>query len=408
MCIDYAVSHSIELSSLDVQCRDAVIDVNIERGKFLPTINAKVINGISMGFQQVLTKEMAGKYESVSSYNNALLLSVSMPVWSADAQLLSLKLKRKNAEIINEQKAEKILDLKTNVVQKFYAVTLAKNRVAVVKKQLEQQDYVLQVSKRMFELGIRAQKDVLDAELNREQDRYTLLQEQNTYEKTIIELANVMGYKGPFETVDSVADEKNPFYLSLTDACNSLFLRHPSTRVANMQIETVNMQRKIVQRQRYPSLLINYEAGTNGISFFSQPNTTLSSQWRNNAYQAALLTLQIPIFNRGDVKNQLKKVDMTAERMSLALQNAKKTIRDNLQVMMTDIKQSEKMLVQAKETESIAERQFAKAMKDYKLGNIPSYELNTYKSKRTSAQLQSVQAEIELRYKKQLLQTIFE
>ena len=243
-CIDYAITHNIELSDLDVQCRDAVIDVNIERGKFLPTINAKVTNGISMGFQQVLTKEMAGKYESVSSYNNALLLSVSMPVWSADAQLLSLKLKRKNAEIINEQKAEKILDLKTNVIQKFYAVTLAKNRVAVVKKQLEQQDYVLQVSKRMFELGFRAQKDVLDAELNREQDRYTLLQEQNTYEKTIIELANVMGYKGPFETVDSVVNEKNPFYLSLTDACNSLFLRHPRTRVASMHIETVNMVRE--------------------------------------------------------------------------------------------------------------------------------------------------------------------
>ena len=51
---------------------------------------------------------------------------------------------------------------------------------------------------------------------------------------------------------------------------------------------------------------------------------------------------------------------------------------------------------------------YAKAMSDYKLGNIPSYELNVYKTKYNTARLQSVQSEITLKYKTDLLKVIFE
>ena len=116
-CIDYAVCHDVELKDIEAQRLDAAADVRMERNKFLPSVNARLTNGLSSGFQQVLTKEMAGKYESVSSYNNSAQLSVSVPVWSADAQLLSLKLQRKNGQVVDARKAERELSLKMEVVR---------------------------------------------------------------------------------------------------------------------------------------------------------------------------------------------------------------------------------------------------------------------------------------------------
>ena len=211
-----------------------------------------------------------------------------------------------------------------DVVRKFYAVLLAKNRVEEALHQLEQQDTVLYVSNRMFELGLRAQKDVLDAELNREQDRYTLLQEQNAYEMSMIELQNVMSYDGELEITGDVEDSQDSVSLSLADACSTLYASHPSMVAARMQLEAVQMQHKIIKRQYYPSLIFGYEVGTNGVSFFSQPNTSFAEQWRNNAYQAAVLTLQVPIFNRGDVRTQLRKADIAMERSLLSSEETKK------------------------------------------------------------------------------------
>lgn len=115
-CIDYAVRHDVELKDLEAQRLDAAVDVRMERNKFMPSVSAQFTNGLSSGFQQVLTKEMAGKYESVSSYNNSAILSVTVPVWSADAQILSLKLQQKKGQIVDARKAERVLSLKMDVV----------------------------------------------------------------------------------------------------------------------------------------------------------------------------------------------------------------------------------------------------------------------------------------------------
>ena len=400
--------HSTDLRDYDMQLHEAEIDVQTERNKFLPTISAQVTNGLSIGFQQVLTKEMAGKYERVNSYSNSMALSLSVPIWSADAQRVSVQLMRQNEQIVNAQKAEKVLEIKTKVVQCFYNAVLAKSRVRVAEQQLMQQDSVLNVSKRMHSLGLRAQKDVLDAEMNYEQDQYSLLQEQNAYEMALLELRRVMMFDEELqisEEGDSTTNFVVPF---LSDACEALYQSHPNVQRVGMQIEATQMQQKIIRRQNYPSLSFGYESGTSGMQFFSQANTSLREQWKNNSYHGALLTLKIPIYTRGDVKTQLNKAKLSEERAVLLLQQAKRAIYDDLLVMLTDIKHSENLRRQALKTENVANRQYAKALSDYKLGNIPSYELNVYKTKCNTARLQSVQSEITLKYKMDLLKVIFE
>lgn len=407
-CIDYALANSIELRDYDVQLREAEADVKLERNKFLPTVGAQITNGLSTGFQQVLTKEMAGKYERVNSYSNTVALSLSVPIWSADAQRVSVQLMRQNKQIVSAQKTEKVLEIKTNVVQCFYNAVLAKNRVRVAEQQLMQQDSVLNVSKRMHALGLRAKKDVLDAEMNYEQDQYSLLQEQNAYEMALLELQNVMMFDENLQ-ISEEADSMTNFVIPLlSDACEVLYQSHPNMQEFNMQIEVAQIQQKIIRRQYYPSLSFGYESGTSGMQFLSQENTFLISQWKNNSYHGALLTLKVPIYTRGDVRAQLNKAKISEERATLLLQQARRAIYDDLSVMLTDIKQSENLRRQALKTENVANRQYAKALSDYKLGNIPSYELNVYKTKYNTARLQSVQSEITLKYKMDLLKVIFE
>lgn len=407
-CIDYALMHSTDLRDYDMQLHEAEIDMQTERNKFLPTISAQVTNGLSTGFQQVLTKEMAGKYERVNSYSNSMAISLSVPVWSAEAQRTSVQLMRKNEQIVNAQKAEKVLEIKTKVVQCFYNAVLAKNRVRVAEQQLLQQDTVLNTTKRMHSLGLRAQKDVLDAEMNYEQDQYSLLQEQNAYEMALLELQNVMMFDENLQ-ISEEADSMTNFVIPLlSDACEVLYQSHPNMQEFNMQIEVAQIQQKIIRRQYYPSLSFGYESGTSGMQFLSQENTFLISQWKNNSYHGALLTLKVPIYTRGDVRAQLNKAKISEERATLLLQQARRAIYDDLSVMLTDIKQSENLRRQALKTENVANRQYAKALSDYKLGNIPSYELNVYKTKYNTARLQSVQSEITLKYKMDLLKVIFE
>ena len=139
-CITYAIDNSLELRDYTFQLRESKEDEMYERHKFLPSINAELNNGISTGFQQVFTEDLAGAYQSVSGYSNAVSFNVSLPVWDANAQRTLVRMRR-NA--VNEMEQRKVVceqSLKMEVIEKFYTLALAKLRCKLAEEQLVLQD----------------------------------------------------------------------------------------------------------------------------------------------------------------------------------------------------------------------------------------------------------------------------
>lgn len=407
-CITYAIGNSLELRDYTFQQRESKEDVMYERHKFLPSINAELNNGISTGFQQVFTEDLAGAYQSVSGYSNAVSFNVSLPVWDANAQRTLVRMRR-NA--VNEMEQRKVVceqSLKMEVIEKFYTLALAKLRCQLAEEQLVLQDSLLDVSRRMYELGLRAYKDVVDAESNRESDRQTLMEEEQTVMISLTDLKHVMNYKSDMDIYMVIEDKDTTLFLSLDELERLAFLHSPALRVAESKIVSASLERKSISRQRYPSLTLNFQAGTSAQQLFTLPNTKMTKQWHHNAYQMTTLTLKIPVFNRLNVRSQLRKTDIEIARMQTALEKERTELRHELKVLYEDLRKCKRLVPQMRQVERLVHEQYVMALKDYSCGNIPSYELYTYKNKWVGASLRLAQANIEWNYKRQMLKTLIE
>ncbi len=407
-CITYAIGNSLELRDYTFQQRESKEDVMYERHKFLPSINAELNNGISTGFQQVFTEDLAGAYQSVSGYSNAVSFNVSLPVWDANAQRTLVRMRR-NA--VNEMEQRKVVceqSLKMEVIEKFYTLALAKLRCQLAEEQLVLQDSLLDVSRRMYELGLRAYKDVVDAESNRESDRQTLMEEEQAVMISLTDLKHVMNYKSDMDIYMVIEDKDTTLFLSLDELERLAFLHSPALRVAESKIISASLERKSISRQRYPSLTLNFQAGTSAQQLFTLPNTKMTKQWHHNAYQMTTLTLKIPVFNRLNVRSQLRKTDIEIARMQTALEKERTELRHELKVLYEDLRKCKRLVPQMRQVERLVHEQYVMALKDYSCGNIPSYELYTYKNKWVGASLRLAQANIEWNYKRQMLRTLIE
>lgn len=407
-CIEYSLSHSLELQDYTFQLRESEEDVRYERHKFLPVVNAELNNGLSTGFQQVFTEDLAGAYQSVSSYSNAVSFNVSLPVWDVSAQRTLVRLKRNTVHEMEQRKTACEQSLKMEVIEKFYTLALAKYRCQLAEEQLVLQDSVLDVSRRMYELGLRAYKDVVDAEANREKDRQTLMEEEQSVMVSLTDLKHVMNYKSDIDIYKETEDKDTSFIMPLDELERLAFLHSPALRAAESKIVSASLERKSISRQRYPSLTLNFQAGTSSQQFFTLPNTKMTKQWHHNAYQITTLTLKIPVFNRLNVRSQLRKADIEMTRMQTALEKECTELRHELKVLYEDIRKCERLVPQIRQVERLTHEQYNLALKDYSCGNIPSYELYTYKNKWVATSLRLAQANTEWNYKRQMLKTLIE
>ena len=407
-CINYAKDNSLELRDYTLQQRELEENVRNERHKFLPIINTELDNGLSTGFQQVFTEDMAGVYQSVSSYSNAVSFYISLPIWDASAQRTLVRLKRKVVNEMEQRKAASKQSLKMDVIEKYYTLALAKLRRKLAEEQLMLQDSVLDVSRRMYNLGLRAYKDVVDAEANLERNRQTLMEEEHNVITSLTDLKHVMNFNGDMDIHMIIEDEDATLFLPFDELERFAFQRNHTLRAAELKIVSASLERKSISRQRYPSLTLNFQAGTSAQQLFNLPNAKMTKQWHHNAYLMTTLTLKVPIFNRLNVRSQLRKADIEVVRMQTALEKESTELRHELKVLYEDMQKCERLVPQIKQVERLTHEQYNLALKDYSCGNIPSYGLYTYMNKWVDAALKLAQANVEWYYKRQMLKTLIE
>ncbi|MCF0191014.1 MAG: TolC family protein [Marinilabiliaceae bacterium] len=406
-CIALAISNNHEIMDYDYQISSINNDVRNEKQKFLPVMSAQINNGVTSGFQQVFSDLMAGQYETIRAYANNAVFDLSMPIWTANANKVLVSKREIEAESLQSQKANKELDVKFKVIEKFYGIALAQKRYEITLNEKISQDSVLIVTKSLFDIGEKSFRDVVDAESNLEQIKYELKLEEYKVENARRQLADIVRIDElPYITIDDLQIEVElPSFEEFYDV---VIAKHPSIRCQNIMVESADFEVQYYKRSLLPSISLNYQAGTSGQIFDTGKNTSMVSQWKHNAYQTAQINIKIPIFNYTANVSQLSKAKIERDRNVMALERKKLDLRAELQQLYSDMLQSIEVVLSVRKNEEMIRKQYEYAIKDYMLGNMASYELNVYKMKNKEAQLSSIQAGYELRYKYAIFQLIVE
>ena len=407
MCIDTAVFRSLELTAESLNIEETEVNLKAERHTFLPTAVATINNGISGGFQQTFNETMSGEYSSVKSYTNSATVDVSVTLWNAGARRTLIKHRQLLKSAAEQSRLYREIEVKTSTIEKFFALAMAQKRLEIAVENCQMQDSNLITAQKLFNLGHRSQRDVMDARTNLAQDVMQRKTEENNVVLSELQLRIAMNRTDSvaIEVGDVESDREIPDF---EDFYNKALEINPEIHAYQTQIEAAEIEKEYYKRLQYPSLTLNYEAGTQGQKFFHEQNKDFCTQWKDNSYQTLYLSLKIPIFSQLSNKDNIAKSEIAIRRSRNLLDQKTLALSGELRNVWLGVVQSRQSADLAAQTADLARQQYDFALKDFNLGNIASYELYVYKNKFVSSQLQAASAEYEFLYRLAVLKLFTE
>lgn len=389
-CIDYAVTHNIEVKQSDNQIQNLKVEKNTLRNSFLPNLNA----GASQNFTFGRSLNQNNTYEDSNIQNSSFSVTTEIPIFAGFKRTASIAQNRFDllAAEANRELIENNLSL--NVAGAYFQILLNKEiyRIALEQIQLtKEQEACTQL---LIENGKAAESQLYDVRAQLADDELTATEAKNSLRLAFLELAQLMELKGHERfDIDSLGREISvPDMLSPVNIYQYAVTCMPQIRQAYYTLQSKTKGIRIAKSRYYPTLSFAAGINTNYYDNGSGLGETFRRQLNNNMQKSLCFTISIPLFDRFSTRNQVRTARIDEDNARLSLENEKKQLYKNIEQAYTDaISAFEKY---RSTTKAVAANQEAHryAMEKYAAGKSTVFEYNEVKMKLANALSQQSQA----------------
>ncbi len=303
------------------------------------------------------------------------------------------------------------------VMNAYYDVLYFSNLYNIVKEQLKLSELNRDKTKKLIDLGLKAESDLLEMNAQQASETHNLIKAENQREQALLKLKKWMNY--PIEEALSIADEAVETVSTLPPDAHDVYevaLQHmPSVQRANLEVEASRKNVAMIRGELAPRLTLGAGLNTNYADSRKELNDptnpgnqamhTISfhDQWHQNMAKSIYVSLQIPIFNRWNTQSYIKRAKL--ERC-LAINKQQEEQQNLYQLINEDIQQinalhKEVQQLQAKK-EALREA-YTIAEKKLEQGLINVIEFYTSKNQLAQAETDLMRIQLQLKVKERTL-----
>ena len=301
-CMKFAVEHNHEVNIQALQLDNLRADRVRAVGAFLPSVGASI--GGQYNFGRAIDPE-TNTYTNVNTFYNGYQMYAALPVFDGFNRLHALRAAKASVlmgqSALRQQQDETALA----VLQAYTNALYYQGTIAMAKEKVEETALLLKQTKLLEEVGRKSAADVAQVESQAAEAEYHLTQQQNLYESASLELKKAMAW--PLAS-DLVIDSDVPA-LPQTDSVDySLSPRHASLEASRLQTDVARHEWHQARSALYPSISLNVGMSTTYYkTLHSSTATPFSEQFRNNRGEYIGATLSIPLFNRLQSVNGIRR-----------------------------------------------------------------------------------------------------
>ncbi len=400
-CIRYALSNTISLREFVDEEKKADINIFQQKMQFAPKIEASIDNSYSMGFQQVFTEESSGIYKTVQSYSNSAYLSITMSLWSVEAQKSLINIGMIDRMINNDKRQIAMFNIVKSVIEAFYSFQIANEKVLEAEFNLKAQEEIIKITKEQYKIGKKSYKDVLDVTSNLYQYKSSCIIESFNKKRSTFNLYNTMQFQG--DSICIVSSDTIPVVPNFDELVYISYKNSPSILLYEHQLLKNKQLINSYYRSLFPSINLNYNLSTSAQIILNNDNLSIFDQWNNNFNQRVSISISIPIFNKLNVYNSISKTRIESNTIQDRIISEKQKIYNDLKLIYEELKHDYEMYNLTQEMLEITKKQEEIAKELYKLGSLPSYEYELCKQKLVIGKLQLISTKYEYLYKLSVL-----
>ena len=404
-CIDYAVEHNIQVKQQEVSRMQRELDVNTAKNSRLPDLSASASESFSFG--RGLTAQ--NTYSNTNTSSTSFNLSSSVPLFTGYRIPRTLEMQKLNLEAATADLEKAKNDIRMQVAQAYVQILYNLELCEVANRQITIDSMHVHRLTEMMKNGKASGTEVAQQEASLAQSRLTATQADNDYRLSLLSLTQLLELPSPegFTISREVNQELwNEIHtLPSPDVIyQEALIIKPEIQAEQSRLASSAKNIDIAKSAKLPSLSLQGGLGTNYYKTSGIPGDKFFKQLNNNFSQFLGLSLNVPIFNRFETRNNIKNAQLSQYNQQLQLDNVKKNLYKEIQQAYYNAVTSEAKYQSSVQAKRSQEEAFRLMSAKYEYGKANITEFNEAKNNLMKAESDLVRAKYEYLYQNALIE----
>ncbi len=402
-CVDHALENnlSVQRAKLTTDLRNE--DINTAKGSKLPGFSASASQNFSFGsgFDAASNSRV-----SVDRRSNSFGLNGSITIFNGFRIKNTFEQSKvtHEASLLDLEKMKN--DISLNIVNSYLNVLFNKENLKIAESQLEISKQQFERTKGLVEEGVQPKGNLLEVEATKINDENAIVTAQNNVDLSLLTLSQILQIPNAGFDVQDVPISIESVALLYNDT-NEIFEKavsnQPEIKSAELGLKNAETQIEIAKADYLPSLsasaglntVYNHTQGRSDDFFIPDPNNAgqqllvkngFFDQLDNNLGEFVGLSLNIPIFSRGQVKANVNRAKINQKISEVNLSDQKLALREAIERAYINAKATLKEYEAATKSVEAQQTAFDYAKQRYDLGVTNSFDFEQVRNRLVNAQ----------------------
>lgn len=407
-CVDHALENNITIKQNALNVQLAEIDVKTAKGNFLPNLNGSTGGSLSFGstFDPVSQNRVSN-----TLFGGSVGLSSGITVFNGFRNLNTYKQAQLGVER-SKLTLERIQnDISLAVVNGYLNILFAKENLNVAKVQAAISAKQVEAAKERYDAGIIPKGDLLNVESTAANDQQSVIIQENALTLALLNLTQSLQI--PTEGFDvEVIDVGTPLAVLLYDTSDVVYQKalttQPQIQNAKLGIRNSEFNVDIAKSGFLPSISASASASTNYVFDLNLTpgfqNVKLFEQLDNNLGYGIGFSVNVPIFNRLQTKNNVDRQFVNLELSKVNFENQKLLLQQTIEQAFVDAKAAVKAYEAAKVSLESQQEAFKNAEASFNLGAMTVFDFDLVRNRLVNAESTLIRNKYDFVFKTKVLQ----
>lgn len=405
-CVDTALANNRNVKQQFLMKKNKDIAYEQTRQNLLPNLNASAGQNWNFG------RSLAADNSYYSSNSSQTSFGISSGLTLFDGMKMKYNIDASKADMMaSEADLEKIKqDITMNVALGFMQILLNKELLQVANEQLGLTRTKIEQRKALVTSGKMAEGELLELFAQESKEEMSRMQAENTLNLSLLDLAQYLELEH-FENLDVVAPEKfseNELQLlSANVVIESALTHRPEIKGAEYRLKNSEYNVLIAKGNYMPTLSLGANYGTGYYNLSNLPsNNSFGQQLKDNMSATIGLNLSIPIFNRYQVRNNVRSAELGVKSSKISVDNAKLELKKTIQQAYYNALGAKARWDASQKSEIASREAYRFANQKYEAGRATLYELYQAKNNLTQVLGEKAQAKYQYFFRVKMLELL--
>lgn len=385
-CVDTALHHNRNIKQQELNKQSRELAYQQARINLLPNLNASM--GQSFTFGRSLVAD--NTYQSINSSQSSFNISSGITLFDGLKMKHNIDLRKAEMQS-SEADLEKIKkDIELNVNVAFLQALLYKENLKTQQNQIDASLQNIEQKTALVEAGKLPEGELYELKAQLAKEEFNVTQAKNNLKLALLDLAQIIeleSFEG-FDIQDDVdLSEDVHTLISAEEVYQQALQNRPEIKAAEYRLLGNQKSVEIARSAYYPTLSFGAQVGTGYYNLQGMSNNPFQQQLNDNLSTNLGFSLQIPIFNRFEVKNSVKNSQMAVKSSQLEIESTKYELRKTVEQSYQNALAAQARYAAAQKTELASKEAYRYAEQKYEAGRASVYEL--YQAKTNYVQVLS-------------------